>query len=151
MLVPEQIAVEKLSSPSPNEAGEIGVTNNEDLPTTEQRVPNGETEVEKNEDELEAMAESGPEAEAEAKTDDEVQNAINEQELKYWSAVKENPNDFTSWTYLLQFVEQEVGKRNSFLQTKILAEFFSQIYINLIGFVASPFREEIHLSMCSEF
>lgn len=147
MLAPEQIAVDKLSSPSPNEAGEIGVTNNEGSPTTEQRLPNGETEVGKNEDELEAMAESGPEADA--KTDDEVQNAINEQELKYWSAVKENPNDFTSWTYLLQFVEQEVGKRNSFLQTKILAEFFSQIYI--IGFVASPFQEEIHLSTCSEF
>lgn len=33
---------------------------------------------------------------------------VNEQELKYWKAVKENPADFTSWTYLLQFVEQEV-------------------------------------------
>lgn len=32
---------------------------------------------------------------------------VNEQELKYWKAVKENPADFTSWTYLLQFVEQE--------------------------------------------
>lgn len=38
-------------------------------------------------------------------TQDEV---VNEQELKYWKAVKENPADFTSWTYLLQFVEQEV-------------------------------------------
>ncbi|KAM7443644.1 PRP39 pre-mRNA processing factor39 [Porites harrisoni] len=37
-------------------------------------------------------------------TQDEV---VNEQELKYWKAVKENPADFTSWTYLLQFVEQE--------------------------------------------
>ena len=27
---------------------------------------------------------------------------------KYWKAVKENPSDFTGWTYLLQFVEQEV-------------------------------------------
>lgn len=27
---------------------------------------------------------------------------------KYWKAVKENPMDFTGWTYLLQFVEQEV-------------------------------------------
>ncbi|EDO33251.1 predicted protein, partial [Nematostella vectensis] len=26
---------------------------------------------------------------------------------KYWKSVKENPSDFTSWTYLLQFVEQE--------------------------------------------
>ncbi len=41
---------------------------------------------------------------------DEVETAINEQELKYWSAVNENPQDFTSWTYLLQFVEQEVRR-----------------------------------------
>ena len=27
---------------------------------------------------------------------------------KYWRAVKENPQDFTGWTYLLQYVEQEV-------------------------------------------
>lgn len=37
-----------------------------------------------------------------------VDEVVNEQELKYWKAVKENPADFTSWTYLLQFVEQEV-------------------------------------------
>ena len=27
---------------------------------------------------------------------------------KYWKAVKDNPGDFTGWTYLLQYVEQEV-------------------------------------------
>ena len=27
---------------------------------------------------------------------------------KYWRAVKENSMDFTGWTYLLQYVEQEV-------------------------------------------
>ncbi|CAG2224831.1 unnamed protein product [Mytilus edulis] len=26
---------------------------------------------------------------------------------KYWKAVKENVSDFTGWTYLLQYVEQE--------------------------------------------
>ena len=41
---------------------------------------------------------------------EEVKPAVNEQELRYWSAVEENPQDFTSWTYLLQFVEQEVRK-----------------------------------------
>jgi len=39
------------------------------------------------------------------------EEVVNEQELKYWKAVKENPADFTSWTYLLQFVEQEVCGR----------------------------------------
>ena len=27
---------------------------------------------------------------------------------KYWKAVKDNPADFTGWTYLLQHVEQQV-------------------------------------------
>lgn len=27
---------------------------------------------------------------------------------KYWTAVEDNPMDFTGWTYLLQYVEQEV-------------------------------------------
>ncbi len=27
---------------------------------------------------------------------------------KYWKAIEDNPMDFTGWTYLLQFVEQEV-------------------------------------------
>lgn len=27
---------------------------------------------------------------------------------KYWKAVNDDPSDFTGWTYLLQYVEQEV-------------------------------------------
>ena len=34
---------------------------------------------------------------------------------KYWKAVKENVSDFTGWTYLLQYVEQEVS--NNFTVT----------------------------------
>lgn len=30
---------------------------------------------------------------------------------KYWKAVNEDPSDFTGWTYLLQYVDQEVNKR----------------------------------------
>lgn len=30
---------------------------------------------------------------------------------KYWKAVNEDPSDFTGWTYLLQYVDQEVSKR----------------------------------------
>lgn len=48
------------------------------------------------------------ESSTEASASEEV---VNEQELKYWKAVKENPADFTSWTYLLQFVEQEVRRK----------------------------------------
>uniref|UniRef100_A0A0B7A9U4 Pre-mRNA-processing factor 39 n=1 Tax=Arion vulgaris TaxID=1028688 RepID=A0A0B7A9U4_9EUPU len=33
--------------------------------------------------------------------------------LKYWAAVEENPMDFTGWTYLLQYVEQENDSDNS--------------------------------------
>lgn len=28
---------------------------------------------------------------------------------KYWKAVNEDPSDFTGWTYLLQYVDQEVS------------------------------------------
>jgi len=28
---------------------------------------------------------------------------------KYWKAVKDDPADFTGWTYLLQYVDQEVS------------------------------------------
>jgi len=27
---------------------------------------------------------------------------------QYWKAVRDNPTDFTGWTYLLQYIEQEV-------------------------------------------
>lgn len=43
----------------------------------------------------------------EEKTEEEKRK---ETELdKYWKAVKDNPMDFTGWTYLLQYVEQEVS------------------------------------------
>ena len=32
---------------------------------------------------------------------------------KYWRPVKENPMDFTGWTYLLQYVEQEVSVKTN--------------------------------------
>lgn len=31
---------------------------------------------------------------------------------KYWKAVNEDPSDFTGWTYLLQYVDQEVSKNS---------------------------------------
>ena len=42
------------------------------------------------------------------KEDSEPPEAETELE-KYWRAVKDNPQDFTGWTYLLQYVEQEVS------------------------------------------
>lgn len=30
---------------------------------------------------------------------------------KYWKAVRDDPADFTGWTYLLQYVDQEVSVR----------------------------------------
>ena len=33
---------------------------------------------------------------------------LSEEEIAWWSAVKENPSDFTSWTYLLQRIERKV-------------------------------------------
>ena len=58
------------------------------------------------------MKENGDIADSHENSTDAVEEeVVNEQELKYWKAVKENPADFTSWTYLLQFVEQEVCEK----------------------------------------
>ena len=91
-------------------------TNEETVPVAEESVTT-EEKIENKEDNIEnsnaANAEQTTEADkaVEVKpSQDEVETAINEQELKYWNAVNENPQDFTSWTYLLQFVEQEVRK-----------------------------------------
>lgn len=75
---------------------------------TEAKIGNGNAETE-NADKEEAIVEKKQEqTETTKSSQDEVETAINEQEMKYWNAVNANPQDFTSWTYLLQFVEQEV-------------------------------------------
>ena len=93
-------------------------TNEETVPVAEESVTTEEN-IENKEDNIEnSNAEQTTEADkaVEVKpSQDEVETAINEQELKYWNAVNENPQDFTSWTYLLQFVEQEVRKRLVFV------------------------------------
>ena len=33
---------------------------------------------------------------------------------KYWKVVNDDPTDFTGWTYLLQYVDQEVQVLNGF-------------------------------------
>ena len=38
----------------------------------------------------------------------EEENGRETELAKYWKAVEDNPMDFTGWTYLLQYVEQEV-------------------------------------------
>ncbi|XP_074632346.1 pre-mRNA-processing factor 39-like isoform X2 [Acropora palmata] len=64
----------------------------------------GGADAEMTEEKQNGEAPEERESSTEASASEEV---VNEQELKYWKAVKENPADFTSWTYLLQFVEQE--------------------------------------------
>lgn len=40
---------------------------------------------------------------------DENTNMVAEDEIEtYWKPVRENPSDFDSWTYLLQYVEKKV-------------------------------------------
>lgn len=36
---------------------------------------------------------------------------------KYWRAVKSDPTDFTGWTYLLQYVDNEVKLRHKILSS----------------------------------
>lgn len=37
---------------------------------------------------------------------------------KYWKAVNEDPSDFTGWTYLLQYVDQEVKLKKTLINNK---------------------------------
>ncbi len=39
---------------------------------------------------------------------EEEKGGMSAEEMKYWTAVKENPSDFNSWTALLQLVERKV-------------------------------------------
>ncbi|PVD26290.1 hypothetical protein C0Q70_13961 [Pomacea canaliculata] len=64
----------------------------------------------------------------EEKTEEEKRK---ETELdKYWKAVKDNPMDFTGWTYLLQYVEQEGDEKTC----SIAYEAFFQRYPYCYGY-----------------
>lgn len=57
---------------------------------------------------IEDSFQNGAETTEGASTETKPVKKEKETELqKYWKPVKENPSDFTGWTYLLQFVEQE--------------------------------------------
>ena len=38
---------------------------------------------------------------------------------KFWKAVRDNPSDFTGWTYLLQYVEQQVRPYTCFVPSTV--------------------------------
>lgn len=46
---------------------------------------------------------------------------------KYWKAVNDDPTDFTAWTYLLQYVDQEVRHYNAECETRGY-----EFYVNLL-------------------
>lgn len=54
---------------------------------------------------------------------------------KYWKVVNDDPTDFTGWTYLLQYVDQEVGTYMSILLYDMLYYLMMKTNANLIGFV----------------
>jgi pre-mRNA-processing factor 39 len=77
-----------------------------------EETPKNESEKLEQKPKSEKMETDNPENE---KTEEDKPAGISEEEKrkqneleKYWKAVRENPMDFTGWTYLLQFVEQEV-------------------------------------------
>jgi len=48
---------------------------------------------------------------------------------QYWKAVRDNPSDFTGWTYLLQYVEQEVRFKHELNMAQLYTLFFSQLIV----------------------
>lgn len=62
------------------------------------------------ENEQSAAKKPNVESGAEVKKEDKQSKARKLPELdKYWKAVNDDPTDFTGWTYLLQYVDQEVS------------------------------------------
>ncbi|KAJ8308137.1 hypothetical protein KUTeg_013011 [Tegillarca granosa] len=57
----------------------------------------------------ENMKETNPDnpVDTQENKDEGQEDPVNTELEKYWKAVRETPSDFTGWTYLLQFVEQE--------------------------------------------
>lgn len=48
-------------------------------------------------------------AEKRSSTDEKPKNKTLPELDKYWKVVNDDPTDFTGWTYLLQYVDQEVN------------------------------------------
>lgn len=48
---------------------------------------------------------------------------------KYWKVVNDDPTDFTGWTYLLQYVDQEVLNLHSYNTTTFLLCIFFNFYV----------------------
>lgn len=101
----ESISLTAVEEARPNEI--VNLTS--DVVEAENQVYDEVSKDKVEEPTLETVEQNEPTSFANATVQEDVQvKAFNEQLLKYWYAVNENPQDFTSWTYLLQFVEQEV-------------------------------------------
>lgn len=51
--------------------------------------------------------------------DDDEKKSLPELD-KYWKSVNDDPTDFTAWTYLLQYVDQEVRLIVCFLMSQLI-------------------------------
>ena len=76
----------------------------------EKNVKEGETAKEEKKEEEKKTECTGLTKDTRVDDKKTAEKKAKETELeKYWKPVKENPADFTGWTYLLQYVEQEVN------------------------------------------
>ena len=66
---------------------------------------------------------------------------------KYWKAVNEDPSDFTGWTYLLQYVDQEVSKEYSKNYTEYMICFSRRMMLKLHVKLIRNFWSVIHIAM----
>lgn len=68
-----------------------------------------EKEREKDKERSSSGSSKDKEKDKERETDKEKERKKLPDLDKYWRAVKTDPADFTGWTYLLQYVDNEVG------------------------------------------
>ncbi|CAG5123083.1 unnamed protein product, partial [Candidula unifasciata] len=90
------------------EISEVQQTSDAEAVAAEDGVGSDKTATAENPEQVQILADAVEiEQNGEEEKDDEEKKQKAAELGKYWSAVEENPMDFTGWTYLLQYVEQE--------------------------------------------
>uniref|UniRef100_A0A4W3H874 PRP39 pre-mRNA processing factor 39 homolog (yeast) n=1 Tax=Callorhinchus milii TaxID=7868 RepID=A0A4W3H874_CALMI len=81
----------------------------------------------------------------------DLENHLPSEYEKFWKVVEDNPQDFTGWTYLLQYVEQEVSKPTCVQNWKVDFSYYqktlSQVYRR--GLQAIPLSVDLWLHYIS--
>lgn len=118
----EEVSDDELPGPSLAELpADTEVVSEDELPASAKKDTNNKRKMDEGYDPGSPTTEETTEVVPEKKTKIEEEVAKELVDIKkklpdldkYWKAVNDDPADFTGWTYLLQYVDQEVSYRRS--------------------------------------